>query len=123
MKKETQMYKDITGLIGRRCNELGLLFDITRIESNLTAQGIPDMSVCINGKEFWIECKFEDFEISPMQQSWLVRRALAGSKLFLIRLINGIYYCYQFTKTEGVPTLLVSSSLAMIMDRMLQEVL
>lgn len=56
---------------------------IFRVESNLTAQGIPDIYCCVNGFSFWVELKVEN-ELSPMQWSWHKQHSIAGGTSFII---------------------------------------
>lgn len=58
-----------------------------RIESGLTAGGIPDLNGCLRGQEAWLELKGTDawaVAFRPFQISWLERRARAGGRVFLL---------------------------------------
>lgn len=65
---------------------------IQRIE-NLTADGMPDINGCFNGKEFWLELKCpkipkrentplfgSNHKIMPNQFAWFHKQTLAGGK-------------------------------------------
>lgn len=58
-----------------------------RIESALTALGIPDVNSCHDGVEIWIELKATSawaVSFRPFQTGWLSRRARAGGRTFLM---------------------------------------
>jgi Holliday junction resolvase len=59
--------------------------DWQAIESS-TGLGIPDLNGCVDGIEFWIECKAAAHwrvKISPEQVGWAERRARRGGRVFL----------------------------------------
>lgn len=45
-------------------------FDVTRVESHGTTNGIPDMFVQGHGFDFWIEAKNKKLEYRPGQVAW-----------------------------------------------------
>jgi len=56
--------------------------------------GVPDMNICINGREAWIECKYLKawpkragtgvrVKFRPGQVNWLVKRGRAGGRAFV----------------------------------------
>jgi hypothetical protein len=53
------------------------------IEDGLTA-GVPDVNVCLAGVESWMEIK-TGHKLSPEQRKWLVTRARAGGRVFVLR--------------------------------------
>ncbi len=58
-----------------------------RIESGLTASGIPDLNGCLNGQEIWVELKKvvgRQVKLTPYQVGWLVRRSLAGGRTWIL---------------------------------------
>ena len=58
-----------------------------RIESGITASGIPDLNGCSQGTEVWIELKMvkgNQLGLRPMQRAWLFNRALAGGNCFVL---------------------------------------
>lgn len=59
-------------------------YQIFRIESNLTLQGIPDIYCCVNGYSFWIELKVDGNPLSSMQSAWHAQHYLAGGTSFVI---------------------------------------
>lgn len=68
-----------------------LLLHYTRIESNITA-GVPDINICIEGREFWIECKVGSEGVNSLQVSWHIQRTLCGGLVFIIRYRDNIYF-------------------------------
>jgi len=60
-----------------------------RIETGSTGLGIPDVNLCLNGIETWVELKVVKglrVELSPQQVVWHYRRARAlGSSCILAR--------------------------------------
>jgi hypothetical protein len=57
------------------------------IETALMATGVPDLNMCFGGTEVWVECK-RCFHwkpaISEFQVGWLLRRARAGGRCFVM---------------------------------------
>lgn len=45
---------------------------------------VPDLNVCINGKDWWIECKVKNDELSDGQKLWLTGRLLADGNCAVI---------------------------------------
>jgi len=88
LKNETDLYHKF---LGEFTVEVGGNAHITRIESNLTSQGIPDADVAYHGREFWVEFKYGDNKLEPLQISWIRRHALYGGKTFVIRYRNQKY--------------------------------
>ena len=69
----------------------------TRIESNITSQGIPDAVVCIGGKEIWLELKVWPKVPTPMQIGFAEARMKAGNNnCYLIQGIDDYECWYQF---------------------------
>lgn len=59
---------------------------VQRIETGGVGLGIPDINLCLQGFENWVECKFtraNKVEISPEQVGWAERRIRAGGRVFL----------------------------------------
>lgn len=56
-----------------------------RIESGATAQGIPDLNGCYQGKEVWIELKVESNQLSKWQKNWAKVRRKAGGRVWAMR--------------------------------------
>ena len=54
-------------------------FSYTRLESNMTAQGIPDAILCIGGREIWLEFKVQPNTPSPLQIGFALARLKAGN--------------------------------------------
>lgn len=58
-----------------------------RIESGMTASGIPDLNGCFQGTEVWVELKMvrgNQLGLRPMQRAWLFNRAIAGGNCFVL---------------------------------------
>jgi hypothetical protein len=58
----------------------------TTIESILTEGGIPDLNGCVDGVEFWIECKVArgwKVAVRPAQISWIRRRVKVGGHVYI----------------------------------------
>lgn len=71
--------------------------DLVRIESHMTAAGIPDLNYCFLGCEGWIELKFakqparaatvvfkSQRGLDPEQVSWLLNRRRCGGRAFVL---------------------------------------
>lgn len=71
--------------------------DLVRIESHMTAAGIPDVNYCFLGCEGWIELKFakqparaatvvfkSQRGLDPEQVSWLLNRRRCGGRAFVL---------------------------------------
>jgi hypothetical protein len=58
----------------------------TTIESRFTESGIPDLNGCLDGVEFWLECKLArgwKIVVRPSQISWMSRRIRCGGRCFV----------------------------------------
>jgi Holliday junction resolvase len=58
-----------------------------RIETALTAAGVPDINGCHKGVEIWIESKVirgNKVDIKPRQTLWLRARATAGGRTYIL---------------------------------------
>lgn len=69
-------------------NQLMPMSDPQRIE-NTTSRGVPDMNVCYQGKEFWIEAKLFTggrVLIRPEQHAWMMRRSAHSGRCFVVAL-------------------------------------
>lgn len=56
------------------------------VESGLTGKGIPDSNGCAQGREFWIEYKFDNHwacRLLPEQVAWHWRRYRVGGTTFI----------------------------------------
>lgn len=60
-----------------------------RIETT-TASGVPDINVCMQGLEFWIETKVftpsKDVMLRPYQRNWMHRRSCADGLSYVLAL-------------------------------------
>lgn len=70
------------------------LGDVQLIE-NLYDRGVPDVNICVQGVEIWIETKYakhNKIDFSPEQRAWHIRRKINGGQAFVI--------CYHENKNE-----------------------
>ncbi len=61
--------------------------DYQRIETGSTGRGIPDVNLCYNGVEIWVELKIvsgRKVNITAEQCAWHYRRIRAGGRTFII---------------------------------------
>ena len=61
--------------------------DVQRIETGSTGRGIPDINLCYQGYEFWIELKVvkgRSVDLAPEQVAWHYRRTRAGGTTWII---------------------------------------
>lgn len=66
--------------------QLPINADCCRVETS-TMGGMPDVNVCLNGVEIWVELKCfvgGRVLIRPEQNAWMHRRAAADGKVFLL---------------------------------------
>lgn len=80
-KPETDFYHELRDEIPE---VISGKYHLTRIESNLTSQGIPDINFVYGGVECWIELKVGDNYLSPMQLSWQEQHRQAGGLVFTV---------------------------------------
>ncbi len=60
---------------------------LQRIETGITASGVPDVNCCYEGIEFWIELKSikgNQLTLSPMQIAWMATRAKFGGTCYVL---------------------------------------
>lgn len=77
--------------------EMRAMGHVNRVESHATAIGVPDVEICINAEEYWIELKVADakgnMDIRPSQKMWHKLRHQRGGSSFLFveqrAIING----------------------------------
>lgn len=58
-----------------------------RIETGSTGTGIPDVNICLNGKEVWVELKLikgKRVDLAPTQVAWHMKRAKAGGITWIL---------------------------------------
>jgi len=58
-----------------------------RIETGGTGTGIPDVNLCYEGKEIWIELKLvkgKRIDLSPTQIAWHMKRTKAGGRTWIL---------------------------------------
>lgn len=121
MKPETQLINhfSVDLLAALAVRELSGIFHHTRIESNLTSQGIPDLNTCLAGHEFWIEFKVWPNNLEPLQHSWIKRRRDAGGMVFVVTKV-GDNYKAEYKEENGSYW---SNSIVTIVDFIINTVL
>lgn len=61
--------------------------DFQRIETGSTGRGIPDVNLCYEGRECWVELKIvmgKRIEVRPEQVAWHFRRNRAGGVTWIL---------------------------------------
>jgi len=84
---EKEIYKKMKEYV----NDRGGRF--TRIENAVSA-GVPDVNICINGVEVWIECKEalgKKVEIRASQFVWAIEQRAAGGEWYCMIKHGGGY--------------------------------
>lgn len=66
-----------------------LLGHVVRVENTLE-RGMPDVNICYEGLELWIELKasvsHEQVKIRKEQRVWAIRRNMEGGKIYVLSL-------------------------------------
>lgn len=95
-RPETEFYHNLKAAFYA---ELDIKQHMTRIESNMTGQGIPDVNFCYKGRECWIELKVGDNKLSPMQIAWQSQHRQAGGLVFTLwKKGDGVYIVESLTQ-------------------------
>jgi hypothetical protein len=105
---ETKLYTEIHNEFKIICNKYNKKLHFTRLES-LIEPGIPDINICIagdcehwshteHGHEFWIECKVNNYQLSPMQISWQTQRRMAGGRVYNLEFSGSVYVLYDISQ-------------------------
>lgn len=72
---------------------------IQSVESEATAAGIPDINMCLDGKEVWVELKsgrLTTSSIKPGQYIWHIKRTQAGGTTWVVqRTDEGLIRVYK----------------------------
>lgn len=58
-----------------------------RIETGLTGRGIPDINICFEAEECWVELKVvkgKQVQLAPEQVAWHYRRHRAGGTTWIV---------------------------------------
>lgn len=59
-----------------------------RIENSVGGNGLPDINICHDGGEIWIELKSKSGDVMdqlrPSQKVWMTQRVLAGGRVFVV---------------------------------------
>lgn len=80
MTAESQFWSLIAG-------HLPPLVHVQRIETGSTGRGIPDVNLCWDGVETWLELKIvkgKRVDLSPEQVAWHYRRARAEGRSWIV---------------------------------------
>jgi len=76
-----------------------------RIETT-TGPGVPDVNMCCNGVECWVELKCETrygVLLRPEQNVWLLRRAAHGGRAFVVaRMRNNDVAIWKYSSTVRI---------------------
>lgn len=78
--------------------------DAQRVEVT-SGRGIPDVNLCHNGREFWIELKVAfrgTFYLRKEQYVWGMRRAHVGGYVFIVGYDDGEYWVWRYPTVEIV---------------------
>jgi hypothetical protein len=80
--------------------------DCVRVE-NVLQSGMPDVNVCLDGREIWVELKCYDHSkvlIRPQQYAWGMRRAETLGRVFIVALhpSNNIHV-WMFPRIDVIP--------------------
>jgi len=87
LTKEFQKYKNV---------------HVQRIET-IYHPGVPDLNVCIQGVEWWIEVKVKGDTLSDVQKLWITLRMKCGGKAAFIKFTkSGEIAVMDLTKEQGV---------------------
>jgi hypothetical protein len=80
-KSESDLWGKIKDCIDKKCH-------YSRVESHATSPGIPDLSVCHDGAEGFIELKFSDGkkvpEMRESQVRWITKRVESGGCVVIL---------------------------------------
>lgn len=74
---------------------------VHRIES--IGSGIPDLNVCFEGKEIWIELKVFDLDIVLLrkeQYAWGMRRSAMGGNVFILCRHSDHIWVWKYPQIE-----------------------
>lgn len=71
-----------------------------------SGSGVPDISVCIQGVEVWVETKVftprGSVLLRPFQRAWMHRRCKAGGRCFVLAFMenSGLVYIWRYKDIE-----------------------
>lgn len=71
----------------------------TRIETGGTGLGIPDVNVCDNGAEYWVELKVvkgRRVQLSPPQVGWITKRCVSGGRVYIVAWYGRLQQIYMW---------------------------
>lgn len=82
--------------------------DVARIES-VVGSGVPDVNICYNGCEIWVELKVLDPKrvlLRPEQYAWGMRRSNNGGSCFVVckDIQNPVIHIWQYPHIECLPS-------------------
>lgn len=87
---EKVLYKLILNEMSTKLEQFGYKandYHIVRIES-VSSPGVPDINVCFDEHEFWIEAKVAPNQLRNYQIGWKKKRELAGGVVYVITWIT-----------------------------------
>ena len=75
-----------------------------------TDKGIPDVNLCLSGKDHWIECKWVPSKtgikfshpLQPEQCAWLLARYRAGGSSWVLARRNDVFRLYPGYEARSV---------------------
>jgi hypothetical protein len=99
--KEQDLYHWVKSSFGKQ-------MDVVRIE-NISTSGTPDLNLCFNGIEAWVEVKLlppKSVLLRPEQYAWSMRRANHGGLCFIVNRdpVNPVLHVWQFPHVEVLPS-------------------
>ena len=88
-------------------------YDVDFVESKITCPGIPDLNLCKDGIDMWLELKVIRkgstlVHIRPTQYAWFRKRAKkrSNAKMMILDCNTGLIYLLRADSVQGVKTLL-----------------
>ena len=76
--------------------------DIQRIETS-TGSGVPDLNVCYEGKEVWVELKANNKLLRKEQHAWAMRRAHHYGRVFCLAKIGDKIHVHFYPEVTVKP--------------------
>lgn len=81
--------------------------DVRSVECYNTS-GMPDLNICLNGVEVWLELKLAIKglpHIRPLQYSWGMRRSYHKGRVFVVMLEGELLYTWRYPfKVDSIGT-------------------
>lgn len=86
---------------------------VMRVE-NSCMPGTPDLNVCQDGRDFWVELKdvdkfparpttrvFGDEGLRPEQVLWIIQRTRAGGEVYIVGKVDNEIFCLHGREAEN----------------------